>query len=212
MKKAASIQLYNKYYRDNDNENIGQFVILAEKFNVKNALYPGSFVHIAPSLVFPKVTYIDTDKRTKTFFSDSQVSDYINNHKRYVEDSSFILLPEDYRKEDLNLSERFDVLISQYAGFISKYCTRFLKVNGLLLVNNSHGDAGMASIDKRYKLIGVLNRKSQIYSYSDKNLDSYFIPKKEVPITEEYLESIGKGIGYTKSPTSYLFRKMSDSK
>jgi|GEM_PF-2529333 len=66
---------------------------------------------------------------------------------------------------------------------------------------------GMASIDERYELVGVLNRKGDKYSLSDRNLDSYFIPKKETRITKEYLETIGRGIGYTKSPNSYLFMR-----
>ena len=210
MRKKDNLQLYKKYYLDNNNENIGQFNILADKFNVKRALYPGSFVHIAPSLVFPEVTYIDTDKRAKAFFSDPQVGEYIRERKLYSDDFTVEFIPEDYRKNNLNITVQFDVLISQYAGFISKYCTRYLKVGGFLLVNNSHGDAGMASIDKRYSLVGVFNRRGQKYAYSDNNLDSYFIPKKSIEITEEYLESLGRGIGYTKSPTSYLFRKTSD--
>ena len=33
-------------------------------------LYPGSFVDIAPSFVFPNVVYVDLDKRAKRFFGD----------------------------------------------------------------------------------------------------------------------------------------------
>ena len=210
MKKTGHIQLYKKYYLDNDNESIGQFEILAKTFNVKSALYPGSFIHIAPSIVFPKVTYIDTDKRAKAFFDDPWVGDHVRKYKQYTEDSSVIFLPEDYRKDDLNISKKFDALISLFAGFISRYCTRYLRVNGLLLANNSHGDAGLVAIDKRYNLIGLINRRSRNFSYSDSNLNSYFIPKNNINVTEEYLLSLGKGIGYTKSATSYLFRKVSD--
>ena len=149
MRKKDNLQLYKKYYLDNNNENIGQFNILADKFNVKRALYPGSFVHIAPSLVFPEVTYIDTDKRAKAFFSDPQVGEYIRERKLYSDDFTVEFIPEDYRKNNLNITVQFDVLISQYAGFISKYCTRYLKVGGFLLVNNSHGDAGMADLSPK---------------------------------------------------------------
>ena len=48
-----------------------------------------------------------------------------------------------------------------------------------MLANNSHGDASMASIDTDYEFIGVLRRKSdEKYTFSDKNLGSYFITKK----------------------------------
>lgn len=200
--------MYEQYYIDKDNENLGQFTILADKFNVETVLYPGSFVHITPSLVFPSVTYIDTDKRAKTFFNNREVYDYIDRHKIYTERSSIVFIPEDYRKSPQDISEEYDLLISLYAGFVSKYCTQYLRVDGLLLVNNSHGDASMASIQNNFKLIGVFNRRNQKYSYSEYNLDSYLIPKKDVVITEEYLESVGRGIGYTKSPISYLFTKV----
>ena len=66
----------------------------------------------------------------------------------------------------------------------------------------------MASIDKDYEFIDVLRRKSdEKYTFSDKNLNSYFIPKKPIEITKEYLEKIQKGIGYTKYVSAYLFRK-----
>jgi hypothetical protein len=82
------------------------------------------------------------------------------------------------------------------------------KIDGILLANNSHGDASMASIDADYKFIGVLNKRQNKYTLSEKNLDSYFIPKMPREITKEYLEKIKRGIGYTKSPTAYLFRRI----
>ena len=48
----------------------------------------------------------------------------------------------------------FDLLISQYAGFVSQHCKKYLKIGGILLVNNSHGDASMAKLDDDYKFVG----------------------------------------------------------
>lgn len=201
------LSLYKQYYIDRDNESMGLFTILADRFNIKSAIYPGSFVHITPSFVFPSVTYIDSDRMAKSFFSHPVVYDYINKHRIYSEKPSFTFVPEDYRKYCIDLPGKYDLLISLYAGFISKYCTHYLKENGLLLVNNSHGDASMASISGLYVLVGVFNRRKNKYIYSEDNLETYLIPKRDVNITEDYLESIGKGIGYTKSPAYYLFRK-----
>jgi hypothetical protein len=150
MVKRDVISLYKKYYLDNNNEGFGQFSILAKKFGIETALYPGSFVHITPSFVFPVVTYVDTDKRAKTFFNDPSVYDYIYQHKLYEADPVISFYSEDYRKKTLKFKEEFDLLISQYAGFVSQYRKNYLKVHGLLLVNNSHGDASMASIDENY--------------------------------------------------------------
>jgi len=65
----------------------------------------------------------------------------------------------------------------------------------------------MAFIDKDYELIGVLNRRGDRWSWSEDYLDSYFIPKKPLDITREYIEKTGRDIGYTKSPAAYVFRR-----
>lgn len=105
-------------------------------------------------------------------------------------------------------NESVDLLISQYAGFISQYCTPYLRVGGLLLVNNSHGDASMASIDPRYELTGVVNRRQGKHRINVKNLDTYLIPKSAQPITKTYLEKIQRGVAYTKSPSMYIFKRI----
>ncbi len=208
MKKGNVLLLYKKYHVDRNDERLGQFSILAEKYNVKSALYPGSFVHITPSFVFPVVTYVDTDNRAEAFFKDPCVSDYISKRKTYDSEPELSFFHKDYRKSIEEKRGSFDLLISQYTGFVSRYCKRYLRAGGILLVNNSHGDASMASIDKAFKLIGILTRRGVKYTFSDDNLNAYFIPKKPVKITKEYLEKIGRGIGYTKSASAYLFRKI----
>ena len=102
----------------------------------------------------------------------------------------------------------FDLLISLYAGFISEHCTRYLRVGGTLLVNPSHGDAAMASIDPRYRLTGVVTARSGRYSVSTRELDTYLVPKREVEVTRESLHASGRGVGYTKSPFAYLFERV----
>ena len=102
----------------------------------------------------------------------------------------------------------FDGEISLYQTEDQMECKKYLKVGCTLLANNSNGDASMASIDKSYKLVGVLNKRRNKYVFSDENLDSYFIPKESREVTREYLEKIKKGVGYTKSATSYLFKRI----
>ena len=105
--------------------------------------------------------------------------------------------------------ESFDLLVSLYASFISEACTRYLRVGGTLLVNPSHGDAAMASIDPRYELSGVVTSRSGDYRVTTENLDSYLVPKKPVDITPELLHERGRGIAYSKSPFAYLFERAS---
>jgi hypothetical protein len=183
------------------------FSAVAEAIDAETVFYPGSYVDLAPSFVFRSVTYLDVDKRAPGFFADTDgLLEIISEHGGPPEpDITFV--PGDYtRPVDLPV-EHFDLLVSLYAGFISEHCTQHLKVRGTLLVNPSHGDAAMASIDPRYLLTGVVKSVSGTYRVDTKNLDTYLIPKKPQPITKETLHQSGRGIGYTKSPFAYLFTR-----
>ena len=63
-------RLYEKYYTSNGFERADLFEMLVDKFGSKQALYPGSFVHITPSFAIPSVTYVDSDRRCPGFFAD----------------------------------------------------------------------------------------------------------------------------------------------
>ena len=209
MKQDNSLSLYKKYHIDRNFERLDIFTILAEKFKIKSALYAGSFVHITPSFAIPKVVYVDNYKKTKEFFNNPLVYEFISKKKQYKEDSKISFHLKDYQKDIGEPRESFDLLISQWAGFISLYCKKYLKVNGLLVANNSHGDASMAFIDNDYRFVGVFNKRSgSKYTFSDKNLDTYFILKKPREITKEYLLKKQKGIGYKKSASAYLFKRI----
>ncbi len=202
------IDLYKEYFVHREYERLDLFQLLAERFGVTSALYPGSFVHITPSLVFPKTTYVDMDKRAKQFFQSMEVLDFVAQNKMYPQRSEMTFHPADYRQALAEPDESYDLLISQYAGFISNHCKRYLKINGVLLANNSHGDASMASIDPDYEFIGAILRDKGKHRISEKELDTYFVPKKPVDVSQEYLEQTQKGIGYRKTASSYLFRRV----
>lgn len=171
-------ELYKKYHLDRDDERVGLFKCIVENYDVKNALYPRCFVHIAPSFVIPHVTYVDSYKKAKPFFDNPQVLEYISRRKEYEEDSLLDFIHANYQKKLPLNDESSDLLISQYGGFVSMYYKQYLKKGGLLVANNSHGDASMAHIDKHFELIGVINKQNNKYHLSDKSLEDYFIPKK----------------------------------
>ena len=81
MKNGEAISLYKKHYFDKNDESLDQFLILAKKFNIKSVLYPGSFVHITPSFVFPKVVYVDNSEIAKDFFNDQTIYEFISKKK-----------------------------------------------------------------------------------------------------------------------------------
>jgi hypothetical protein len=204
MKNSA--QLYLEY--EEKMQRSGLFKMIAENYTIQKALYPGSYIHISPSFYIPEVVYIDTDKKAKLFFADNSYQKEINKKKSYSQESIIRYHPINFQKslpEDMNY---FDLLISQYAGFVSHYCKAYLKRGGMLLVNNSHGDAGVAFTDKDYDMIGVVNYRNKKYSMSTSKLDLYFIPKNhDIQHTKEKLMALRKGLGYKKSASHYIFRR-----
>lgn len=204
--KKDPITMYKDYVANGwDRKNL--IKSLVERFTIKSALYPGSYIHITPSFLIPKVVYVDLDKKAKKFFAENAVYRFINDQKEYEEEASVNFYPSDYSKPFLKEELMVDLLISQYAGFISQSCKQYLKTGGILVANNSHGDAGVAFHDESFQLIAVANNRKGKWVISDKKLEEYFIPKKDFEVTKEYLLTLNRGLGYKKSAGVYIFRK-----
>jgi hypothetical protein len=208
MKKSSqkALEAYKKYYIDREYEQVDLFHLLKERFGISNAIYPGSYVQISPSFVFPHVVYIDSDKNAVRLFADESFKKIVIEHKTYPEDPQIIFHGADYQKLIDAYRSKFDLLISQYAGFISGVCKPYLKPEGYLLVNNSHGDAGMASLDEDYKLIAAVHRSKGKHRLSTASLESYFIPKKDVQVTRKMLLERKRGLG-TPKPQPFIFSR-----
>jgi hypothetical protein len=207
--KNNILELYRKYYVDRDYEQIDLFQLLKNKYAISKVIYPGCYIHISPSFIFSDVFYIDSDKKAQKFFKDEQIRGYVCERKQYKEDSKFKFYGNNYRTRIVDIVGHFDLLISQYAGFISDSCKEYLKIGGILLINNSHGDAGLAYIDKDYQLIATIHKNKGKYRISYSSLDQYFIPKRNLNITRDYLYKLGKGVGYTKTAPLYIFQRTS---
>ncbi|SEW32764.1 hypothetical protein SAMN04488515_2352 [Cognatiyoonia koreensis] len=184
------------------------FRAVGDVISPKSVLYAGSYVDIAPSFIFPSVTYVDMDRRAKHFFDDEAgVRELIETESVVGSNASFSFVHTDYAKLSMP-DQSFDLLISLYAGFISEYCTDFLKVGGHLLVNPSHGDAALASIDKRYRLAGAVLSKAGDYRVIQNDLDDYLQPKKAVEVTREMLFATNRAVAYTRQAFAYLFERV----
>ena len=210
MTKATNpaYQSYKKYYIDRDYEQVDLFRLLRNEFNIASAVYPGSYIQISPSFIYPYVVYIDSDKNASTLFKSDSLEEIVRARKEYPAKPQIIFHGADYRKLIEGYRSKFDLLISQYAGFISEVCKPYLRAGGYLLVNNSHGDAGMAALDPDYHLIAAIHRREGKYRLSTTSLEVYFIPKKNINPTRELLLEREKGIGYTKTAALYLFQKV----
>lgn len=200
-----TLPLYEKWHSSKGYELASLFEKTAEHFGIQSALYPGCYMHITPSFYIPKVVYVDSEKPAKKFFDDENVVAYIESRKTYDEYPDVTFYHQSYNDPIDEPEESFDLLISQYAGFVAPTTKKYLKKGGILLANNSHGDAGLASIDSDFKFVAVETSSGNIF---EKNLDQYFIPKKDIKITESYLKDLGRGLGYTKTAPHYFFQKL----
>ena len=140
--------------------------------------------------------------------SVAQLLDDLGEHDVDPETRRVRFIAADYTDPLPLADQEFDLLVSLYAGFVSESCTQHLRVGGTLLVNPSHGDAAMASIDARYRLAGIVRSRSGTYSVSDRDLDTHLVPKKDVVVTKEALHASGRAIAYTKSAFAYLFERV----
>lgn len=175
---------------------------LQKAYDIKTALYPGSHIDIAPSLVIPNVTYIDNFKGAIKFFkSIEEITSFIKENKLYSDEPEVEFIGQDYTK--VILDRKYDLIISQYAGFVAQSTKQYLKKDGYLLCNDSHGDATLAYFDDDFEFIGVLNKA---YKIESTNLDSYFKLKngKDVDLHEVTLKM--KGPKYTNRSENYIFR------
>ncbi|MDX2471786.1 MAG: hypothetical protein QNL04_14545 [SAR324 cluster bacterium] len=200
--------LYFKHY-EGEKARRGVFDAIASWKTPEKVLYAGSFIHVTASFVFPSVVYLDNDKNAKKFFSKmEEVHSFIENNKTYEQRPEVTFHGRSYEGELCEPAGSVDLLFSLYAGFISKPCKSYLKIGGILAVNNSHADAGLASIDPDYKFIGVVQGRGDKLKVVQDSLEDYFIPKKEVKVTEELLRKTGRGVGYTKTAPVYLFERV----
>jgi hypothetical protein len=204
-----AIQAYKHYYIDRDYEQVDLFRILKNEYGIKKVIYPGSYIHISPSFIFSDVVYIDSDKNAKKYFQSKDLIHLVNSKKEYTEDPKITFFGLSYENHIEELELKFDLLISQYAGFISSACKDYLRIGGYLLVNNSHGDAGLASIDENYQLVSTVHKAKGKYRLSQASLDKYFIPKKDVVVTKELLFKTRKGVGYIHVAPLYIFKRVS---
>lgn len=206
MKKSI-IDLYIEY-SSKTGDRLGPISVVTKKYSVGRALYPGSYIHITPSILIPEVVYVDTDKKAKQFFRNlAEIEQYINKKKRYTEKAKIGFQGVDFTKPLQYEDNYFDLMISLYAGFISQACKRYLKVGGLLLVNDSHGDATRAYLDKEYEFIGVVIYSKGSYKVDYSNNEKYFRMKGNKPIPIDIVCEKMKGPKYVCQTEYYLFKK-----
>ena len=172
-----------------------------------SVLYPGCYVDIAPSFVFPDVTYADTDRRAARFFQDDDGIREIIAANGGPPAAEFRFIHGDYTG-DLGLDAgSFDLLVSLYSGPMSDYCLRYLRPGGWFLANASHGDVALAALDPQLELRAVVLAAGDAYAVTSDDLEPFVTPKSSRPSSREDILKSGRGIAYRKTASAYVFRK-----
>jgi hypothetical protein len=206
--------LYEKYHTSRGDERIGLFESVRSEFGIGAGLYPGCFVHIAPSFVIPEMYYVDSDRNAHEFFTRGVAERIVAERRVYDGPSRVEFFHQDYQKKIPIEDGSVELLVSQYAGFVSEACKRYLCHGGYLIANNSHGDAGLAWCDPDFRLVAVVDRRGDRWSLRTGSLEDYFIPKssdvpREADRLADRIRDLGRGIGYTKTASDYVFEKVS---
>lgn len=200
--KNNSIELYQEYSIKTGNRK-ALYEVVVNEFSIQSAIYPGSHIDIAPSLVIPRVTYIDNFRGAIKFFKQiDSIKEYVEQNKEYCNPCAITFIGQDYT-QPLNIKE-VDLIISQYAGFVGQATKQYLKVGGILLCNDSHGDATLARFDDDFKLIGIINSKNKIQT---NNLDDYFKLPRGKAVDLSLVQDKIKGLKYEVTAQNYLFLK-----
>lgn len=196
------IEEYQQYV-NNVGRRLNLYRVIFETFNVSSCIYPGSHIDIDPSLVIPKVTYVDNFKGTIRFFNNmATINEYLDAHKEYSEKCILNFIPDDYNT--LFELESVDLIISQFAGFVGQATKKYLKKGGILLCNDSHGDATLAFLDNELEFIATVDYGNKI-NYN--NLDEFFTFKRPREIDETSVKSKMKGPKYKNMAPNYIFQK-----
>jgi len=206
--KEQTIKNYNaieefKNYVDKIGNRKNIYKIVKDTFDLKSAIYPGSYIDIVPSLILEEVTYIDNFKKANTFFKQkNEIVKYIEENKEYSNPSYINFIYDDYSK--VSNIEMVDLIISQYAGFVGQETKQFLKVGGILLANDSHGDATLAYLDESYQFIATID--NDIINFD--NLEKYFFLSSKRMINLSEVKEKQKGPKYINNAQNYIFKKI----
>lgn len=201
-------RLYRKRYVYTGTDRLHRFRILKQNYTITSVIYPGSFIHITPSLVFPITTYIDTDDETRDFFYDPAVFRYIEQNRAYTDMPKVTFYHADYRTIISDELQRYDLLISQHAGPVSSHCIDYLIKDGILLVERDNDDEVNALQNERLILTGCFRKVKGNTHMPEKLLNYYLLRRSRDTLFREYLDTEHYSDFQNDECTALVFRKV----
>ena len=186
LRPTDALQTYLRNYCDMHHcrNLLGVFRAVRDLIGVQRVIYPGSYVHLTPSLVFPRVCYVDSVKGFGAAMQSDDLASWLIAHKEYDEPVDFTAIETAYSRIPSTLLAVFGLLISLNAGAISQECKPLLSPGAHLLANDGHYDAARAHVDDDYTLVAAL-RFDGTYETGEEVLRGYFVTKQGKPLTRE---------------------------
>lgn len=166
-------------YRGTIGDRSDLFAEVAREFAPRRALYPGSYVHLAPSTAIPEVVYVDTDARAERYFADADlVRAELAGRTLPGAATEVRFLALDFSAPLPVPDASVDLLISLYTGPALDHCRRYLRPGGLFLATSSHGDASLAAHDADLRLVAAVKRRDERHRLVTKDLERYLVAKR----------------------------------
>lgn len=186
------------------------FSAIRDAWAPSSALYLGSYLDLSPSTAIPEVTYVDTDRRVAKFFGNEEL--LANQLRgRCHPGGTTEYLQCDYTSE-LPLKPRsFDLLISLFSGPVWDTGSRYVADEGLFLANNSHGDASLAALDPRLRLVAAVTQDGDVYRLEQEDLGTHLVPKNPDHADPDRIRNQGRGIAFVRMAFAYVFRYTASS-
>ena len=197
--------------------------------NSPKVLYPGCHRHITPSLVFPDITYVDSDKKVGDIFdieNNSYIREWIEENSEYKNTDTVARIRfihtsyanmKKVRRHKIVL-DSFDLLISLSAGIVTHDGLDFLQTGGYYLVNAAHADAMVAYLQPSLRLRAYWDEEEGKFSQDQNALKDLFMARVKgskkrarntddgyMPISEDQVnEAVRVGV---KSKRSFVLKR-----
>jgi hypothetical protein len=158
---------YRRHYVDLEFERAGLFECIRMRFGPVTVLYPGSSIHITPSLFFPHVVYVDRSVLARAFFGRRrEVQAYVDSNRTYRRRACVEFIAADYARTLPLRPGSFDLLLSLYGGPVVGACLRYVRPGGLI-VSNRHGDGLDSAAAGQLELAAVIRFRGGRYLVDD---------------------------------------------
>lgn len=200
---------YGRFYSGLNFERAGLFEAIKSKYGCGTVLYPGCSIHITPSFYFQHVVYVDISEAAGEFFQDTKnIEAVVNSSKKYKQTAYIRFINGDYTKELPVRENSYDLLISIYAGGITKSCKKYIKQGGIIVSNNHHNDVREALEDPAVRLEALIRRKGKKYRIDESDGDNLLkvLRDHSMPLTN--LRSSGGGMEYVDNECYFVLRRI----